>query len=123
MFYNILAVFVGGGIGATIRYLLTYSSQSLFDKSIYATLIINLLGCLVMGCMFGITSSRIQDFNPVWKLFITVGFLGGLTTLSTFSLEGFQMLKDGQVIYGLLYIVGTTIFSVLLTYLGYLIGK
>lgn len=123
MFYNILAVFVGGGIGATIRYLLTYLSQCSFNKSIYATLLVNLFGCFVMGLIFGLSLNKIQNFNPILKTFITIGFLGGLTTFSTFSFESFQMFKDGQILYAFLYIVGTTAFSVILTYIGYLLGK
>lgn len=123
MFYNILAVFIGGGLGAVLRFLVSNLSNVLFEMPIYGTLTVNLLGCFLIGCVFGLTLDKIQTINPVFKLFITVGFLGGLTTFSTFSLEGFELLKNGKILTALLYIIGSSALGLLLVFAGYFLSK
>lgn len=123
MFYNIIAVFIGGGIGAIIRYLATYLSKVLFQMPIIGTFAVNLTGSFLMGYIFGLTLDKIQTIPPVLKLLITAGFLGGLTTFSTFSLEGFELIRNGKIGIALLYITASCISSLLLVFLGYLLGK
>lgn len=123
MLYNIIAVFIGGGIGAVLRYLISYSSGVLFKMPIYGTLTVNLAGCFLMGYIFGLTSDKIQTFSPVLKLLITVGFLGGLTTFSTFGLESFELIKNGKTGFALLYIALSCILGLLFVYTGYNLAK
>lgn len=118
-----MAVFIGGGIGAVLRYLISYFSRVMFQMPIFGTLTANLVGCFLIGCIFGLTLDRIQTISPTLKLLITVGFLGGLTTFSTFSLESFELIKNGKIILALLYILGSCILSLLLVWLGYNITK
>lgn len=119
MFYNIVAVFIGGGLGAVLRYVISYLSKVLFQMPIFGTLTVNLIGCFLIGCIFGLTSGKIQTIPPVFKLLITVGFLGGLTTFSTFSLESFELIKNGKIGIAFLYILGSCILSLLLVFIGY----
>lgn len=122
MFYNIVAVFIGGGIGAVLRYLITYLSRILFQMPIIGTLTVNLIGCLVIGYVFGLTLDKLQTISPILKLLVTVGFLGGLTTFSTFSLEGFELIKNGKIIIAILYILSSCILSLILVFTGYLLA-
>lgn len=122
MIYNIIAVFIGGGLGAVLRYLISYLSKILFQLPIYGTLTVNLIGCFLMGYIFGLTLDKVT-ISPVIKVLITAGFLGGLTTFSTFSLEGFELIKSGKIGLALLYITGSCILSLLLVFAGYSIAK
>lgn len=123
MFYNIMAVFIGGGLGAVLRYTISYISKQIFNLSIFGTLTVNLIGCFLIGYISGLTSDKMQTINPAFKLLITVGFLGGLTTFSTFSLEGFELIKNGKIGIALLYIAGSCIVSLLLVFAGYSLAK
>lgn len=123
MIYNIIAVFIGGGLGAVLRYMVSYVSKSFFQMSILSTLTVNLLGCFLMGYVFGLTSDKIQTISPIFKVFITVGFLGGLTTFSTFSLEGFELFQGEKIGIALSYIMCSCVFGLLLVWTGYSLAK
>lgn len=119
MIYNIIAIFIGGGFGAVLRYIISYLSKVLFQMPILGTLSVNLIGCFLIGLVFGLTLDKIQTISPSFRLLITVGFLGGLTTFSTFSLESFELIKSGKITIALLYITSSCILGLLLVSLGY----
>ena len=120
---NILAVFIGGGIGATCRYLVGKLSVKILGLAYTGTFFVNILGCSLIGYIFGLTMEKTQIFPPVIKLFTTVGFLGGLTTFSTFSCETFCFLKDGKILQGLLYAMASLCIGLCATFAGYMLGK
>lgn len=122
MINNIIAVFIGGGAGAVLRYLVSYLSRMLFQIPILGTFIVNLAGCFLIGYIFGLTLDKLQDASPMFKLLVTVGFLGGLTTFSTFSLEGFELIKNGRIGIALIYILSSCILGLMLVFIGYLLS-
>ena len=122
MIINILAIFIGGGIGAVFRYIVTVLSRQLFTTSILGTLGVNLAGCFCIGFVFGIILDKIDVISPVFRLFITVGFLGGLTTFSTLNFEVFELIKSGKIAFGIIYLVSSCILGLLLTFYGYALG-
>lgn len=120
---NFLAVFLGGGIGAILRYALTILSIRYFSFSIYGTFVANIFGCFLIGYVWGIAFYKTDLINPIIKTFLTIGFLGGLTTFSTFSIEAFGFLKDGKIVLSFAYIFVSMISALFATYLGFLCSK
>ena len=119
MLTNILSIFIGGGIGAVLRYITSIMCRNLFSLPTIGTLGVNLIGCFLIGCAFGIMLNKSDIIPQTLRLFITVGFLGGLTTFSTFSFETFELIKSGKIISGLLYMVGSCLIGLILTFAGY----
>ncbi len=121
MWRNILWVGAGSFIGGALRYavsmLVKYSGG--FP---WATFIVNLLGCLVIGLLWGI-SSRCSNVSQQLALFLSVGFCGGFTTFSTFSKESMQLIQSGNWMYLAFYMAGSVVLGLLLVTAGYQIVK
>lgn len=108
---------IGSFIGGTLRYLIAQMVQSKFLSAFpFGTLTVNIIGCLVIGIVFGMSEKL--NLSPEWRLFLATGICGGFTTFSAFSLETMQLLRDGQILYGLLYVATSILVGLLAVYLG-----
>lgn len=96
MFNTLLAVFIGGGAGSVARWLVSMKLNSFSPNIPVGTLIVNLVGAFIIGLTLALFT-RLTHIDPVWKLLITTGFCGGLTTFSTFSLEVVYLIQDGKL--------------------------
>lgn len=93
---QVLAVAIGGAIGCCLRYLATLGAARVVGTSFPAgTLLVNVLGCLLAGLLFGLAAER-AGFPPILRLLVMTGFLGGFTTFSAFSLETVNLMRDGS---------------------------
>jgi CrcB protein len=116
---SFLAIFFGAGIGALLRAgfnVLTVSAGSVIPLG---TLLANLLGAYLVGIAVAFFGSN-PNVSSEWKLFVITGFLGGLTTFSSFSAEVVSFMQRGEFTWAIgtaiLHLVG----SLLLTFLGIL---
>jgi CrcB protein len=113
----LLAVFVGAGFGACLRYALGVSLNHLLPQMPLGTLAANLLGGYLIGVAIGFLAWR-TDLSLLWRLALITGFLGGLTTFSTFSAEVVDAFTRGSLGSALLIAVSHLAGSLLLTLLG-----
>lgn len=112
-----LAIGFGAALGAWLRWGLSLWLNSLADPLPYGTLAANLLGGYLVGLAVAYSAAN-ASLSVEWRLFIITGFLGGLTTFSTFSVEVFSLLARAQYLMGLLAIAAHLIGSLALTGLG-----
>ena len=108
---NIIAVGLGGFIGAVLRYLIgliPFKENMVFPVK---TFCINIFGCLLIG-LITVLASRNPEINPKWILFLKVGICGGFTTFSTFALETTDLIKGGHIGTAFLYAVLSAVIGI-----------
>ena len=119
---NIIAVGAGCFIGGIARYIVSLAMKGIGKGFPWATLAVNLVGCLMIGLLWGLLSRNAAE-NTSWGLFLTVGLCGGFTTFSTFSKEALAMLQTGQMWGFASYIAISILAGIGLVALGYYIGR
>lgn len=111
-------VALGGSIGASTRYLVSdWAAQRFGSDFPYGTLIVNIVGCFIIGMFMQLMTDRII-VNPYWRLLITVGFVGGLTTFSSFSYETLKLVNDGELAFAIYNVASNMIVGFLATWIG-----
>ena len=119
---NIIAVGAGSFIGGIARYLVSLAMKGISKGFPWATVLVNLLGCLTIGLLWGFLSRNASE-STSWGLFLTVGLCGGFTTFSTFSKEALTMLQTGQIWGFASYIAISILAGIALVALGYYIAR
>ena len=113
-------IFIGCGsfIGGAARYIISVAMKAMSKVFPWGTLIVNLVGCLVIGLLWGFFSKNSSESSS-WALFMIVGICGGFTTFSTFSKEALMMLQAGNFISLLAYVTISVIAGIALVAAGY----
>jgi fluoride exporter len=117
------AVFLGGGIGASLRYLISLFLKKYFGITHWATFIINVSGCLFLGFITSLALKNVHLIDTYLKLFLTTGIAGGFTTFSTFSYENIDLLKNGKILNSVIYTTLSVILGIIAVYCGFLLGN
>ncbi len=97
-FFVLGFIAVGGALGACSRYLISEFCVMAFGKGFpYGTITVNVLGSFIMGLLVSAFQSELLSTEP-WRQIIGLGFLGALTTFSTFSMDNVLLLQQGAFI-------------------------
>lgn len=122
MLSNTLLVIIGGGLGSACRYLFSLLAVKWFgDNFPIGTLGVNLLGCFLIGLSFSLAGRNI--ISPMIRLLFMTGFLGGLTTFSTYALESANFTSNGEFLTALANIAVNNLGGLALVFLGLWFGK
>ena len=125
MFQSIFLISAGAAIGASLRWGLGLWLNSLFSSLAFGTLVANFIGCFLMGILVAVFW-MFPQFSSEWRLFLVTGFLGALTTFSSFSGEVIELFFKEEWGNGLFvlvsHLVGCLIFTVLGIYFFRLIS-
>ena len=120
---ELIIVFAGGGAGSVVRYALGMGVNRLVESTFpYGTLVVNIIACLVLGTVVAMADDR-QLLGSSTRLLMAVGFCGGFSTFSTYSLETIQLLQRGQYSTAMLYVVSSVVLCLGATMAGIWLWK
>ena len=121
--YKILLIGVAGLAGTLARYWLSGWVDSRWGSTFpTGTLIVNLVGCLAIGFLFNATQERFL-VDPVIRAAILVGILGGFTTFSSFAVQTFNLLRDGEFFLAGVNLVVSNVAGLFLVWVGYSVSR
>ena len=114
-----LAVLLGGALGTGFRYFLSTLIYSIIKEPSfpYANLVINVSGSFLLGFLAELFDTRVI-VSPTLRIAILTGVLGGYTTFSSFSFETYSLLRDGQMLRGVVNAAGSVLLGLIAVFLG-----
>ena len=114
----LLAVAIGGAIGAIARFQLSQSFIKSFSGDfIYNILVANIIGCFLMGVCYEFMNLK-MNVGVEWRAFFMVGVLGAFTTFSSFALDVFILVERGSYLNASMYILSSVVFSIVGLFVG-----
>ncbi len=119
---QILLVFLGGGFGSVLRYLIGKFLNSTENGIPYGTFLANILGSLLIGIILGLAAKN-DSLSQNQTLLLATGFCGGFTTFSTFAYENHVFLKSGDFMSFALYTIASFIIGFLAVFAGMYLVK
>jgi len=122
MMKNFLLVFIGGGFGSGLRYLIGKYLNSNLGTFPIGTFTVNVIGSLLIGLILGYAAKE-NSLSQNQILLLATGFCGGFTTFSAFAQENFQMLKTGDIMQFSIYTIGSIVVGLIAVFIGIYIAK
>lgn len=121
---NVLLIFFGAGLGGVLRYMISNSTHWLVGRQFpYGTLVVNVSGCFLMGLLFVLILDRFNGIGPQLRAFLLIGFLGGYTTFSSFSIETLNLFESGAYLSGFINMFLSVMLCMVAVWLGVLGGR
>ncbi len=121
---KILLIGIGGGIGSIFRYVVSTGVYKLFGSDFpYGTFCVNAVGSFLIGVIFVVLLDNVSGLADQLRALLIVGFLGGFTTFSSFSMETMNLLESGAINRAILNIFLSVTVCLLLTWMGVLLGR
>lgn len=105
-------VFIGGGFGTLLRFIISKSFNDFFHNFFLGTFLVNIIGCFLIGFILG-TSMKGNLLSKDQILLLSTGFCGGFTTFSAFALENHGLLQSGQLLHFSFYTISSIAVGVL----------
>ncbi|HET8754205.1 MAG TPA: fluoride efflux transporter CrcB [Salinimicrobium sp.] len=118
---QVLLVFLGGGVGSVLRYLVAHSFNPLTEIPL-GTLAVNVIGSFIIGFLIGLGSKN-GIFSSNSSLLLVTGFCGGFTTFSAFAFENQELLKAGQILDFGIYTLLSLVLGIGAVFFGLFISK
>ena len=116
--WNYVAVALGGAVGCCARLGLNQLVHERYGQAFpFATLLINVSGCALMGFLFFYTLERVS-LSPLMRLAVITGSLGGFTTFSAFGIETLLLVEDGKLGYAALYVTLSVVLGIAAVFAG-----
>ncbi|MGB2692485.1 MAG: fluoride efflux transporter CrcB [Thermodesulfobacteriota bacterium] len=120
--YPLIYIAIGGAAGALLRYSVSgYIFRNSDGLLPWGTIAVNLIGCFIIGFLWNIFENF--TYSPNTRAFVFIGILGAFTTFSTFGIESFYLLKDGEIKLGIINILISNVGGIGLVAIGYILSK
>ena len=115
---SFLLVFLGGGLGSGLRYLVTIAMNQYSKVLPFGTFTVNMLGCLLIGLVLGYAQKE-NTLTSNQTLLLATGFCGGFTTFSAFANENLELIKNGEIFNFSVYTIGSVLIGILAVCIGF----
>jgi CrcB protein len=120
---RLIYIALAGGVGTLLRYWLSEWTARRFGETFpTGTLIVNLLGCFLAGLLFYLMFDR-DLVSPAIRTVVLIGLLGGFTTFSSFGLQTFTLLREGEMGLALINIAISNVGGLMMVWVGYSLAK
>ena len=119
---SFLLVFLGGGLGSGLRYLVSIAMNQYSKVLPFGTFTVNILGCLLIGLILGYTQKE-NTLTSNQTLLLATGFCGGFTTFSAFANENLELIKNGEIFDFSMYSISSIVVGIVAVFVGLYFSK